>query len=273
MTDGHGELRARLRDAAASYDPDRARILARLERGRAGPHDVGRSGARRPAAGWLRVVAATAAVAGVLALGGYAVASAVRGDGGADGTVAAPPAPDLPARGTARGGAPGSPDPAKSSHPAPRSNPPSSAATGPAGPAATPPAAGTGSEDGPLRSDGSVDPHSNDYWAQSEVTLRTEERLTALTVVLRVGQTGSVTPAGAWRSAPEEDFTLDVAERDGFLVYTWVLRPGRTVRPGEWVFAGQYDHDRGGRDAGGDRYWAGARAGGEQLGVAGDFTP
>ncbi|WP_328497139.1 hypothetical protein OHS59_33795 [Streptomyces sp. NBC_00414] len=238
MKDVHDELRARLRDSAEAHEPDRARILARVERGMAGGDSVADPSPRPPALGWFRVVGATAAVAGVLAVGGYAVASAVRGEQANDRTVTVTPSP--------------APSPEDS------------------GPAVPP--AGTGTEDGPLWSDGSVDPHSNEFWAQSNVTVKTKRQLTALTVVLKVRQTGGVTSAGAWRSAPEEDFTVSVAERGGFLVYTWTLKPGRTVWPGEWVFAGQYDHDRGGRDAGDDRYTADAMADGEDRGVAGDFA-
>lgn len=122
-------------------------------------------------------------------------------------------------------------------------------------------------------SDGSVDPHSNDFWAQSNVTFKTSAELTALTVQLRVAQTGGVSSAGAWRSLPEGDFTFTLAERDGFLVYTWVLKEGRTVPRGEWVFAGQYDHARGGRDAREDDYAVRAAADGERYDVGGDFAP
>ncbi|MEU4654371.1 hypothetical protein AB0G32_10550, partial [Streptomyces sp. NPDC023723] len=181
---------------------------------------------------------ATAAVAGVLAVGGYAVAAAVRDEPPADRAVAVS-APPAPAR---------SPD-----------------ATGR-------PPAGPGAEDGPLWSDGSVDPHSNEFWAQSDVTLKTDRPLTALTVRLRIAQTGGVTSTGAWRSLPEGDFALTVAERDGFLVYTWRLKRGRTVPAGDWVFAGQYDHERGGRDAGADSYAATAASDTGALSVAGGFA-
>jgi hypothetical protein len=140
----------------------------------------------------------------------------------------------------------------------------------PSSPAASEPPAGV--EEGPLWSDGSVDPHSNEFWAQSNVTLKTSARLTALTVELRIAQTGGVSSTGAWRSLPEEDFALAVDERDGFVVYTWTLKEGRTVEPGEWVFAGQYDHARGGRDAGDDSYTATATAGAQRLAVGGDFA-
>jgi hypothetical protein len=38
------------------------------------------------------------------------------------------------------------------------------------------------------------------------------------------------------------------------------------------VFAGQYGHERGGRDAEDDRYTATATAGSQELSVAGDFA-
>ncbi|MET7323352.1 hypothetical protein [Streptomyces sp. NPDC005549] len=229
------ELRARLREAAGAHRPDRVRILARVERGMAAG-DRGPDRVRLP--GWVRVAGATAAVAGVLVAGGYAVASAVKDDAPAPRSVAAPPGP------------------APSPEEATPSRPPASDV-----------------EDGPLWSDGSVDPHSNAFWAQSNITLRTSTPLTALTVELRVAQTGSVTSTGAWRSLPEGDFAFTVEERDGFLVYRWTLERGRTVPAGEWMFAGQYNHERGGRDARGDRYAATATAASGRLSVRGDFAP
>ncbi len=160
--------------------------------------------------------------------------------------------------------APADPTPSTSREPAEPSASPSRT------PDAGAPAAGE--KDGPLWSDGSVDPHSNDFWAQSNVTLKTREELTALTVELGIAQTGGVTSTGAWRSLPESDFTLTIAEKDGYLVHTWVLKQGRTVPAGQWMFAGQYNHARGGRDARDDRYVATARTRSEQLAVSGDFA-
>ncbi|MFF8576976.1 hypothetical protein ACF06L_37710 [Streptomyces sp. NPDC015408] len=226
--DADAELRARLRRAAGAHEPDRARILARVERGMAAGD--GTTGHRRPPRalpGWARVAGATVAVAGVLVAGGSLAASTVDGDAPAPRSVAAPPGSREP----------GSRDP------------------------------------GPLWSAGAVDPHSNEFWAQSNITLRTSAPLTALTVELRVAQTGSVTSTGAWRSLPEADFTFTAGERDGFLVYRWTLEPGRTVPAGEWMFAGQYNHERGGRDARGDRYSATATAASGRHSVEGGFTP
>ncbi|WP_416520292.1 hypothetical protein [Streptomyces achromogenes] len=274
--DVHDELRARLHEAAGAHEPDRARILARVERGMAEPSRSGHRAVRRPVVGWLRVASATAAVAGVLAVGGYAVASAVKDDPPARRTVAVSPTPSAsPERSTAPASpAPTArPTPGKAAGEPPRtpSSSPSSAtpeATASAGP---PPA--RAERNGPLWSDGSVDPHSNDFWAQSNLTLKTSARLESLTVELRIAQTGGVTSTGAWRSLPEADFAQSVVERDGFVVYTWTLKPGRTVPAGQWVFAGQYDHARGGRDAKDDGYVMTGTADGHTYAVTGDFAP
>ncbi|MFE0250492.1 hypothetical protein [Streptomyces sp. NPDC059010] len=264
--DVHDELRARLHEAAEAHRPDRERILARVERGMAEQTRPDHRATRPPVYGWFRVVTATAAVAGVLAVGGYAVASAVKEDTPQQ-TVATSPTPAPSPDATRRAPVPPvSPKPKPTPESRETTRPPSQPSANPLPPTAN------GEEDGPLWSDGSVDPHSNDFWAQSNLTLRTSEQLTALTVRLKVAQTGGVTSTGAWRSLPEDDFTLTVEEKDGFVVYTWVLKEGRTVREGDWVFAGQYDHERGGRDAGDDSYAMTATASGEQLSVAGDFA-
>lgn len=272
--DVHDELRARLHEAAEAHEPNRERILARIERGMDAPGQVrpDHRSTRQPVFGWMRVVGATAAVAGVLAVGGYAVASAVKEDAPQQ-TVATSPTPTPSPDATSRAPVPPAPpaDPGPESSKEATREPSGTPTTARPTQTSKPPAAGE--EDGPLWSDGSVDPHSNEFWAQSNVTLKTDEQLTELTVELKVAQTGGVTSTGAWRSLPEDDFALTVGERDGFLVYTWVLKDGRTVPAGEWVFAGQYDHERGGRDARADGYSATAGAGDEELSVAGGFAP
>ncbi|MFJ4482401.1 hypothetical protein ACIP3D_08660 [Streptomyces longwoodensis] len=263
--DGHDELRARLREAAGAHQPDRARILARIERGMAGQERPGHRATRPPVRGWARIAGAAAAVAGLLAAGGYAVASVVGDHAPAPQTVAVSPtpAPSRPPASSPSASASGTPE---------RDRPGSTPSRAAASPPSAPLPATDDTEAGPLWSDGSVDPHSNDFWAQSNVTLKTSTELTALTVQLRIAQTGGVSSTGAWRSLPEADFTFTLAERDGFLVYTWVLKEGRTVPRGEWVFAGQYDHARGGRDAREDDYAARATTTGDRYDVGGDFA-
>jgi hypothetical protein len=270
--DVHDELRARLHEAAEAHEPDRARILARVERGMAAQGRPNHRATLPPVFGWVRVVSATAAVAAVLGVGGYAVASAVK-DPPTEKTVAVSPtplsSPDPTSRPPSRTTSPPASEvPSKNASPRASSTPsatPKASAT-PAAPVAK------GEQDGPLWSDGSVDPHSNDFWAQSDVTLKTSGQLTALTVRLKVAQTGGVSDAGAWRSLPETDFTQSVTEQDGFLVYTWTLKPGSKVAVGEWVFAGQYNHQQGGRDAKKDSYTITGSAAGKQYAVTGGFA-
>lgn len=266
--DVHDELRARLHETAEAHEPDRARILARIERGMSEHSRPDHRATRPPVWGWARVVSATAAVAGMLAVGGYAVASAVKDDTPPQQqTVSVSPTPTPSPDATSRAPVPPlgrTPSTAPQPH-----NPSNTPAAKPSAPV-LPPAAGE--QDGPLWSDASVDPHSNDFWAQSNITLKTSEQLTALTVQLKVAQTGWVSDTGAWRSLPEQDFDLTVGEQNGFLVYTWTLKAGRTVPKGEWVFAGQYNHQRGGRDAKDDTYAITATAKGTQRAVGGDFA-
>ncbi|MFF2326132.1 MULTISPECIES: hypothetical protein [unclassified Streptomyces] len=237
------ELRARLRAAAGTHRPDRERMLARVERGMAQRPSARVPHAGRGAALWLRVAGATAAVCAVLVVGAYAVTTT--GGGGDDGRrVAGPP-----------------------STPVPATEPPTPAPEAPAGPGALP------AEDGPLWIDAAVDPHSNAYWAQSDVTLRTSRPLSALTVELRIALTGGVNTTGAWRSLPEVDFIASAREQGGFLVYRWTLKPGRTVPAGTHTFAGQYNHAEGDRDASGDDVTARAvPTTGQQAAVGDDFS-
>ncbi|WP_405436502.1 hypothetical protein OG373_06135 [Streptomyces avidinii] len=228
MTD---ELRGLLRESAEAHLPDRARMLARVERGTARPGTARRPRGRERTStlSWPKILLATLATAGTLTVSALTVVAVVH-----------------------------TPDPPRN---------PAAAAPSAAGRAASP-TQGSRTEDGPLWADGSVDPHSNAYWAQSNVTLKTREPLTALVVELRIAVTEGVKDTGSWRTRPAEDFDLSARTEGGFLVYRWTLRPGRTVPPGEHVFAGQYDHATGGRDAKDDTYRIDATAGAAQSGAA-----
>ncbi|GAB2789051.1 hypothetical protein [Streptomyces daliensis] len=240
------ELRARLRAAAAEHRPDRARMLARVTSAtgaaeeRAGGRERDRMPrpARRAFPAWARAAGAAAGLVGALGAGGVAVWAAQGGE---------PPQ-------TVRT----SPKPAA---------PPETPSKEPRGAQSAPERVA----DGPLWSDGSVDPGSNTYWAQSNVTVKTTERLSSLVVELRVARTGDVSATGSWRTRPAKDFEVTVRVQGDALVYRWVLKPGRTVPAGEHVFAGQYDHARGERDAGRDRYSVAARGPSGELSVRGDF--
>jgi hypothetical protein len=285
------DVRKRLRDAAAEHRPDRERMLARVERGMerdaVDPADSSHARLPRPAP-WLRITGATAAVAGVFALGGYAVASVVQNEGPAR-SVGAPAAPETPSQPRPSASAPDDVT-AEPNSPSGPAHPPAKPTRSSSGkddgqdtarppekrdvPSSRQPVApgATDVEDGYLWSDGSIDPQSNDFWAQSTLTFKTGKRLTALTVELRVAQTGGVTDTGNWRSLPADDFSVSVREESGELVYRWTLKAGRSVPAGEHVFAGQYNHAEGGRDAGDDTFAAQADASGQKAAVRGDFA-
>ncbi|MEV4561357.1 hypothetical protein AB0K51_30835 [Kitasatospora sp. NPDC049285] len=248
------EIARRLREAADAHQPDRARILARMERGAAAPA-VSRRRPRRLGLSGPKAALAVLAAAGLLATGGFAVA----------GIVGTPPpapstAPAVPSE-TA------TPDPTPSAgggaNPAPNPGPSSARPT---------PSATARTQNGPLVSVGAVDPHSTVYWEQNNLTLKTGQPLSALTVEVRIVQTGSVRDTGNWRTLPNDDFTVTVQESGGVLVYRWVLKAGRTVPAGQHEFAAQFNHAAGTRSAAGDTYRVDARSAGGAAAVWGGFT-
>ncbi|MEU9033991.1 hypothetical protein AB0D45_03650 [Streptomyces sp. NPDC048352] len=233
------DLKRRLRDAAADHAPDRDGMLERVRLGTS--RTVPDRRADRPLS-WPRVTLATLASTAALVVGGYVLA------------------PAFPTEGTGRAAATTPTAPAPAPPPAP---------SAPAAPSASP-----GTQDGPLRSDGAVDPQPNPYWSQSTVTLRTGASLAALTLEVRVAQTGGVGSTGAWRTLPEGDFALTTTDEGGALLYRWTLKPGRTVPAGQHVFAVQYNHAPGARPLAGDAYTAtAASATGQRHTVTGTFRP
>lgn len=259
MTD-RADVIARLRTAAAEHQPDRARMWARVvERAGAGPGreapggaaefaDLGgadRSGGGARARGRLRTAGAVAGLVGTLAVGGLVVERVTGGDG-TPGAARTSPGAEAAVPG-------GSPAPSAGT------------ADDTGGTAARRP------REGYLRAEGLLGPGGNAHWAQSDVVLRTTRPLTSLTVELRIALTGRVRHTGSWCSRPVDDFDVTVREEGGALVYRWVLREGRTVPPGEYRFAGQYEHAEGHRDAGGDRYAATAAGPGGPASVGGGF--
>ncbi|MEJ8646040.1 hypothetical protein WKI68_42075 [Streptomyces sp. MS1.HAVA.3] len=275
MTD---ELRNLLRESAEAHRPDRARILARMERGTTRPEPRPRPHEREHtrSLSWPKVVLATLATAGALAVSSFAVATIVHHPDPPQTTIAMDPAPSASPSAAV---SPNVSPPSASTAPEPSRTPSRSATGGPAasgspsiGPPSTPPTTGTHTEDGPLWADGSVDPHSTVRWSQSNITLKTRSTLTALTIELRVAMTDGVKNAGSRQAGPAADFALSVHEDGRFLVYRWTLKPGRTVPAGQHLFAGQYNHATGGRDAKDDTYRAEATTTDGTAVVWGDFA-
>ncbi|MER6736671.1 hypothetical protein [Streptomyces puniciscabiei] len=256
------EIARRLREAAEAHRPDRARMLARVQRGMAGP--AVRHRARPFARSGTRVALAGLAATGILATGGLAVAAIVaHSSPSATVTTPATPSPTV----SSPHPTPGRPTPVA---PAPATTSGSARPT----PSATSPAPTAGeSQNGPLWSAGSVDPHSTVYWTQSNLALKTARPLTSLTVEMRIVQTGGVKSTGTWQTLPSADFTVTAQETGGTLVYRWVLKPGLTVPAGSYEFAAQFNNGTGVRSAAGDGYRVDAQGSGGSASVQGGFVP
>ncbi|MGW2834074.1 hypothetical protein [Streptomyces sp. NPDC001286] len=256
------EIARQLREAAEAHRPDRARMLARVQRGMAGP--AVRHRARPFARSGTRVALAGLAATGILATGGLAVAAIVtHSSPSATVTTPATPSPTV-----------SSPHPT-SGRPTPVA-PPSATTPGsarPTPPATSPSPAAGESQNGPLWSAGSLDPASTVYWTQSNLALKTTRPLTSLTVEIRIAQTGGVKNTGTWQTLPSGDFTVTVQEAGGALVYRWVLKPGLTVPAASYEFAAQFNNGTGVRRAAGDAYRVDAQGSSGSASVRGGFVP
>jgi hypothetical protein len=262
------EISRQLHEAAGAHRPDGARMLARVERGTAVTN--GRHRTPGIARTWPRVAVAGLAAAGILATGGLAVASIIqiappRPDSATSVIATSPSVAPTPSTRTIDGSAP-PPPPGQTT----TSQSTTSQSTS-VDPGSTPPADNPVST-GPLSAQGSINPHSQEYWSQSDLILNSTQLLTALTVELRIAQTGSVQTTGQWQTEPNDTFTVTVQEVDGAVVYRWELKPGRTISAAHQTFAAQYNHGNGARDARADTYTVRATADGTHS-VQGGFTP
>ena len=231
-------------------------MLVRIERGmaRSDGSDRVRSLRRRTQASWLKVSLATLAVASVTGLGGLAVAA---------GMQQRAPQPTTPVVAVPTGDT-------ASATPSPRA----STAKPPATASPTPsrqPTTTAKTADGPIAARGTINRRSIIYWAQNDLTLDVAQPLTTLTVEVRIAQTGGVQYTNEWRTAPADDFTVSVAPADGFLVYRWTLKPGRTVAAVQQIFAAQYNHSPGKRDASKDTFRVETTVAGHTFVVWGNF--
>ena len=250
------DLRRRLREAAEARQPNRDAMLVRIERGmaRSDGSDRAWSLRRRKQASWLKVSLATLAVAGVTGLGGLAVAA---------GMQQRAPQPMTPAVVAPTGDT-------ASATPSPRASTGKPSATASPTPSRQPTTTAN-SADGPIAARGTINRRSIIYWAQNDLTIDVAQPLSTLTVEVRIAQTDGVQYTGEWRTAPADDFTVSVTPADGFLIYRWTLKPGRTVAALRQIFAAQYNHSTGKRDASKDTFRVETTVAGHTFVVWGNF--
>ncbi|BEL12126.1 hypothetical protein Q0Z83_103170 [Actinoplanes sichuanensis] len=282
MRPSDDRLRAALRAEADRHRPDRDAMLDRItlaamqDTGHGRRRAVLPGGRRGPRVRVAAVVAAVVTVFGGGGVGTWALAGADDRDEAipvpsvAPATTTASPvstdpvsiAPSLPATGSPAESPAGRPTPSRTT----------SAAT--PSPSLTKGQPGfTRVSQGPLWSDGSVDPDSGDTQGASVVTLKTTEELTALEVVIRVARTDGLVSRGGTKQVPGGSVSTTVTEEAGALLYRFTLSSADRLAPGTYTFTAKYTHPSGGRNAGGDTYEAIATAGGSALDVYGNFFP
>jgi hypothetical protein len=279
MRQSDDQIRAALRAEAAAHRPDRDAMLDRITT--AAIRDTGHGrrravlpGARRgPRVRMAAVIAAAAVVFGGGGVGTWALA-------GADDRDEAAPAPSTAPATTAASPVATDPVSVEPSTPAttrpPTSRPtPGRTTSAPApSPSLTKGQPGfTRVSQGPLWSDGSIDPDSGDTQGSSIVTLKTTEELTALEVVIRVARTDGLISRGGTKQAPGGSVSTAVIEEPGAFLYRFTLSPADTLAPGTYTFTAKYTHPSGGRNAGGDTYQAIASTAAADLDVYGNFFP
>ncbi|WP_405467281.1 hypothetical protein [Streptomyces canus] len=88
----------------------------------------------------------------------------------------------------------------------------------------------------------------NAYWSQSQVTVTTTKKLTALKVVLHVAQTGGVADTGVWTSLGDKVTVHTGRQANGAPDYVVTLNEGISLDAGTFVFQFGYNHDNGTRD-------------------------
>jgi hypothetical protein len=254
------DVRRHLREAAEAHQPDRDAMLVRIERGMVRSTDAerARSYRRRRQGSWLRFSLAALAGLGALGLGGFALAAGVQQLSPQRTTAVVTPNGET-----------------SSGTPTPRASATKTGAQIPGGSgASTPRHSAAPTADGPIAAArGDVNAYSTVYWEQNDLTVDVAQPLTTLTVELRVAQSGGVQNTGTWQTAPSDDFTVTVTPTDGFLVYRWALKPGRTVPAARQLFAVQFNHSTGKRDAGNDSFLVETTMAGRTAAVRGGFTP
>jgi len=251
------ELRAILRDAAQEYEPDRTRISNRVA--------AGRTAARPKPKGWiLRPMAAAAAVAVITVLSVVAVRSSndqVEPPPLA-GPVNATAGPSKSRAGSATGQHPERPATTPTATP-PSTSTSTSTATSPASTTNQPVADF-------LTCKGAVDKNSVATWSQQNVTITTTEPVESLTVTIKVAMTAQPAEAGKYTTVPNSDVTVTVERDSEWLTYTYALRKGVKLIPGDYIFAAQFTH-RSGRAMSKDSYTITAHSGADDADMSGNF--
>ncbi|MCA2213141.1 hypothetical protein [Jidongwangia harbinensis] len=257
-------VRASLRDAAQSYEPDRTAMVNRIASGRAAT--------AQPARRSLLPVGAAMAVVLVLVASIFAVRLSNDDDPRRNVVAAPPPVASAPAE-TAPDPTTGSTTDSTGDPTATSDKPDKSRTTPPSRPGTTTPVRPTQSKARStyLSTDGVVGANSVATWSESTVELKNTKPLVELAVAIKVAMTPGTAEAGKYTNATNSDFAVTVAREGDMLTYRFVLRDGKKLMPGDYRFAAQFTH-RSGRSRDADSYTVTAAAGGMDAELTGAFA-
>jgi hypothetical protein len=257
-------VRASLRDAAQSYEPDRTAMVNRIASGRAAT-----AAGAQPARRSLLPVGAAMAVVLVLVASIFAVRLSNDDDPRRNVVAAPPPVATAPAE-------TGGTDPttgATEDSPATSDKADTTRPTTPSRPATSTPVKPKASKARStyLSTDGVVAPNSVATWSESNVELKNTKPLVELTVLIKVAMTPGTASAGKYTNATNSDFDVTVGREGNMLTYRFVLRDGKKLMPGDYLFAAQFTH-RSGRSRDADSYTVTAATGGADAELNGAFA-
>lgn len=244
-------LRQRLRDEADRYEPDREHIWSRVETAMRSPRGAWPpAGSLRPDGPWARPLRRWAGWSGLrvaaTALGTAAVVGIASLTALALNDRTGPPL-------TERGDLPPQ-SPAQHASPLPvPSTAPGHTPSSPSSPQSASPAGDEPSGEQIVEATGTSGPNGTPYWGENTLKLRVHRPLTRLRVTIEVVRTPRVRPTGSWLSLATSDFRISTDVTGRAVVYRWTLLPGRTVRPGTYTFAAQYERAAG-HDPGEDTF-------------------
>jgi aryl-phospho-beta-D-glucosidase BglC (GH1 family) len=117
-----------------------------------------------------------------------------------------------------------------------------------------------------------VSRQSGPWWGELQLAIKNSAPITAMRAVLRVHRDPGVKPAGQYTNFWGGMVLQDTRDEEGFITYTYELRPGATVGAGgQWLVAAQYGGNGVPRLTSADEWAIEATAGGNTQSFSGHF--
>jgi endoglucanase len=120
---------------------------------------------------------------------------------------------------------------------------------------------------------GFVSSSTNAWWGEEDVTVSNQLPITAMTLVVSVANTGSVTFYDQYNTYDSSLFSMTYQNTGAAAIFTYTLNPGKTVPAGTSAFFGsQYNANGTARSVSGDTYTVTLTTGGVPQTLGGKFS-